>query len=167
MENITKNERGSYEFSKDKVLGDKGEDMFIKFLESKGFKNITKNTQAGLDKLKQWDIEAWMDGKMYSFEIKTDARAADTGNICIEHCRYNLKDEKVLSGISVTTADFFVSIIPDLGEIRIIYTNVLKEVIEKDKDNLFSVKMGDGLKSRGYLMKVNKYEKHYRAVHRI
>ena len=164
---ITKAERGQYDYKVDKVLGDKGENMFINFLKSNGFTDIKKNPQQGIANLKLWDIEAWYDGKRYTYEIKTDARAADTGNLCIEHSRFNLQNEKILSGVSVTTADFFVSIIPDLGEIRIIYTSVLKDIIEKEEGNLMSVKMGDGLRSRGYLMRINKYEKHYRAVHRI
>lgn len=167
MSAITKEERGQYDYKVDKVLGDKGENMFIDFLIKNGFTDIKKNTQQGVANLKLWDIEAWYDGKKYTYEIKTDARAADTGNLCIEHSRFDLEGKTVLSGISVTTADFFVSIIPDLGEIRIIYTNVLKDIIEKEKENLFSVKMGDGLRSRGYLMKINKYEKHYRAIHHV
>ena len=167
MDDIIKNERGTYEFSKDKVLGDKGEDMFIKFLEGKGFTNILKNTQLGLENLKLWDIESWCNGKRFTFEVKTDARAADTGNLCIEHSRTGLDGRTIPSGVSVTTADFFVSIIPDLREIRIIYTKELVGIIEREKDSLFSVPMGDNGRTQGYLMKIKKYEKYYRAVRKV
>lgn len=167
MNTIKKEERGQNNYVKDKIIGDKGENMFERFLLSYGFTDIIKNTEEGIDKLKLWDIEAWLDGKRYTFEVKADARAADTGNLCIEHSRFDLVGNELLSGISVTTADFFVSIIPDSNEIRIIYTDTLREVIKRHKNELITVKMGDGLRTRGYLMKINKYEKYYRAIHRI
>jgi hypothetical protein len=160
-------QRGQKDFPKDVIIGDDGEDTLISFLKSYGFTDINKNNSLDRVRLSEWDIEAWHNGKRWTFEVKADAMAADTGNICIEFARINLNGVQVPSGISVTTADFFVSIIPDFREIRIIYTSELKRVIEKDKHKLRVVPMGDGLRTRGYLMKIKEYEKYYRAIHKI
>jgi penicillin-binding protein-related factor A (putative recombinase) len=164
---IENKERGQKNFQKDDVLGRKGEDIFISLIKSLGFTNVDKNKSENKKELSKWDIEGFYGGRRWTFEIKTDARAADTGNLCIEHSRFNFSGIQEPSGVSVTTADFFVSIIPDLREVRIIYTSKLKEIIEEDKYKLRTVPMGDDLRTRGYLMKIKSYEKHYRAIHRI
>jgi hypothetical protein len=164
-----KGKRGNKNFNEDNdEIGLLGERLMELLLLSKGFCNIKFNPKGKRVDMAKWDIEAWYEGVRYTFEVKTDARAAETGNLCIEHSKLNKEETQIfLSGISVTTADFFVSIIPDRSEVRIIYTSVLRGVIEREKNNLKTVKMGDGLRTRGYLMKMSKYEKHYRAIHRL
>jgi len=166
--NELKGKRGSNNFGPDNdELGALGERLMELILLSKGFYDIKFNPKGKRSDMAKWDVEASYNGNKYTFEIKTDARAAETGNLCIEHSKFDKEGNLFFSGVSVTTADFFVSIVPDKKEVRIIYTNVLKEIIERDKKSLTTVKMGDDLRTRGYLMKIKKYEKHYRAIHRL
>ena len=158
-------ERGKKNFKEDvDRIGNLGELLFSIILVKKGFRNIKRNPKGERAEMAKWDIEVWFDDKRYTFEIKTDAKAADTGNLCIEESKKDKQGNHYPSGISSTTANFFVSIIPDKREVRIAYSNVLKNVIEENKNSLKIYPMGDGARTMGYLMKIKTYEKYYRSI---
>ena len=96
-------------FKKDLKLGNDGEEILIKFLESKGCKYIDSNND------NKYDLMMINKGKETTYEIKTDVFIApiyDTGNIFIEY-----ESRGKLSGISVTQADWFVTYFKYLKEI--------------------------------------------------
>lgn len=120
---------GSYNFEKDIVVGENGEDFVKLFLESKGFKFIKSNKDVRYDLLMSYKE------KEYMFEIKTDM-FNNTGNIAIEFESWGKK-----SGIDATESDFFVTYFVKLKEIWIIETWKLRNLI---KENNFKIKEGAG-----------------------
>jgi hypothetical protein len=141
------------EFNSDLKLGNDGEKTIIDFLESKGSKYISSNND------NQYDIKMLKNGKVITYEIKTDVTCAplfDTGNIFIE-----FKSRGKQSGITVTKADWFVTYFKYLNEVWFIKSENLKQLI---LDNEFRVFMdaGDiGSETHGYLIKRKDFKEHF------
>jgi hypothetical protein len=144
---------GNYNFNKDLVIGEKGETVVAKDLESMGGKLITDNKNNSHDLL----IEK--DNKKIKYEIKTDDWCKpnrDRGNMFVE---FECRGKK--SGIEVTTADWFVNYFLHLKEIWYIKTEDLKQLI-KDNDFFQTFDSGDkNSNTRGYLIPREKYKKHF------
>lgn len=63
-------------------------------------------------------------------EVKTDYRAAETGNFYIETRQYN-RDYEILSGINITEAKWWVEASPTGDGFIIIRTEALREVMRE------------------------------------
>lgn len=146
---------GEYNFTKDLPKGEFGEEVMIKFMESLGFKLISRC------KDKKYDFKMNYEGFEYDYEIKTDMYCKpnnDTGNLVVE-----IKSWGKPSGISVTTADYFVTYYPHLGEIWNIKTEDLRKLIS---ENDIKLKEGKGDKGSGTAFHVvNRviYRKHFKV----
>lgn len=148
-------ENGEYNFNKDLVKGEKGEEFIVSFMQNLGFQFIHKRND------NKYDLMMGYNRYSYSYEIKTDIYPRDTGNIAIE-----FESRGKPSGIAVTEADFFVTYFPHLKEIWNIQTNKLKKLI--DENNIKSVDgAGDpGSNTKLYLVKKSKFKNHFK-VHKI
>lgn len=105
---------GEYEFDKDLLKGEHTEDYIIKYLESLKYVLISRG-----EARKEYDVKMRSpSGKVVTFEIKSDAKTHQTGNICVEYFSRGKE-----SGISVTEADYWVHVI--VGSSEGIYFYVL------------------------------------------
>lgn len=114
------------------VTGHLGEKIVAERLGGDVIFNISED----INVLRGWDLE-WHG---YKIEVKTDLRAAETGNVYIETVQNGKK-----SGINVTIADLF--FIVTFEEIIIIYTNNLKEYLSTNE-----VRYHKNNKIEGYLL---------------
>jgi len=109
----------NYNFNKDLIIGEAGENVVIEDLISMGAiydSNNKDNTH---------DIIVIFNNEKISYECKTDIYD-DTGNMFIEtNCRGKE------SGILVTKAKWFVTYFKQLNEIWYIKTDKLKEILNK------------------------------------
>lgn len=70
-------------FSKDLDRGHKAEDLVKKVFESCGY-TVEKNESEELNRLKEWDLKIYKDGKHTTVECKADPKSRETGNIVFE-----------------------------------------------------------------------------------
>lgn len=148
-------ESGSYNFKKDIVLGEDGENDIKLYLEGMNFKFLHDN------KDNRYDLAMSYDGKTYTYEIKTDVYPKDTGNIAIEIEAWGKP-----SGLSVTEADYFVTYFKHYGEIWNIPTRRLRDLI---KNGNFMVREGcgdEGSNTKLVLMKKSVVKPFFK-VHKI
>ena len=80
------------------------------------------------------------------YEVKTDIRAGETGNICLEYANY--KGEP--SGLSLTTADFYFFIFDN--KYIMVDVDVLRTIL---KDEIKHIKDIKGFTSHFYLIPIN------------
>ena len=142
--------RGEYNFKKDILKGENGENEIKEILESFGFKYI------GNCKNNQFDLIMEYNRVPYTYEIKTDTYL-DTGNLVVE-----IESRGKLSGISVTNADYFLTYFRNKKEIWTIKTDSLKELI---KENNFFLKNGGdkGSNTKFYIIKKEKFKSHFQV----
>jgi hypothetical protein len=156
QKNIYK-ESGSYNFKKDIILGEEGEEFIKEFLIKKGFVFISDNKNNNFDLIMSYK------DREFKYEIKTDvllSKENDTGNLVVE-----FESRNKPSGISITKADYFVYFIPKLGEIWNIRVDKLKKLI--NKNNFKKVVGGDvGSNTKMYLIKRENFKNHF-IVHNI
>jgi len=148
---------GEYDFKKDLVKGELGENEIIEYMQNLGFQFINRRND------NKYDFSMGYNGKIYTYEIKTDIFPRDTGNIAIE-----VESRGKPSGVSVTHADYFVTYFKHLGEIWNIKTKNLLELIDNEGDDFrFIENAGDpGSNTKLYLIKKKDYKSHFR-VHTI
>ena len=132
------------------------------FYESEILKYLnydTYRTSAIMKNFKDWDIEITKCNKKITYEIKSETYSFKTKNMCVE---YNYNNQP--SGINATKADYFChfsieSIDKNIYTLYIIPTNDLKDMINK-KEYFKDMRGGDGMKSKFYLIKLNKLQKY-------
>jgi len=135
-------QNGSYNFNKDLILGEEGEDDIIKYLEGLGYKYISRNHD------NRYDIKMEYKGIHYTYEVKTDVYPRDTGNLAIEvECRGKE------SGFAVTRADFFTYYYKSSGEIWNIKTSKLRDLIRNGNFYLAENAGDKGSNTKLYLLK--------------
>ena len=130
-------------FIGDLALGNKYEKIFMSYI-SKTSKSLSQMQ----GKFSAYDICA--DGVYY--EIKSDRKAHATNNICIEY-----ECSQKPSGISVTTADFYIYFIIQPDDSHHVYkipVSYIKQLVE-DKKYSKDVKGGDGWRAAMYLFDVD------------
>jgi|TARA_R110000782_G_scaffold21110_1_gene56882 hypothetical protein len=140
-------------FKSDLILGNDGEKIVIKFLETKGCVYVDSNND------NKYDLKMITKGKETTYEIKTDVKCApvyDTGNIFIEF-ESRGKD----SGIVVTKADWFVTYFKFLNQIWFIKSDDLKKIISQNKFPIFYDAGDVGSKTHGYLLKRKDFKKYF------
>jgi hypothetical protein len=147
-------EGGNYNFNKDIVLGEEGEQIIRTYLEGLNFKFISDNKDYRYDLLMEYK------NKQYTYEVKTDIYPRDTGNIAIEiECRGKP------SGVMVTEADFYVTYFKHFDEIWNISTNRLRDLIRNGK---FKVITGGDSGSNTKMVLMNRaLVRPYFKVHKI
>lgn len=135
----------NYNFNKDIILGEEGEEVMINDLISMG---ATYNSS---NRTNSHDVTVTFKGKNITYECKTDF-FDDTGNMFIEtSCRG--KD----SGISVSKADWFVTYFKKLNEIWYIKTQNLKKILS-EHTHTHATQCGDnGSNTKGVLLNKNKF----------
>jgi hypothetical protein len=164
-EEVTKN-KGKYvdNFKLSLALGEQGERVVRKFLESLGYTFISKSEEIS------HDYKFIKDGKEYMFEIKTDGghirpnkktgELYETGNMVIE---YESRGKN--SGIAATKADFFVTYYPQLNEIWLIKTEKLKDLLRENKDSLKRTIGGDSnSETKMFLLNREKFKNNFRIT---
>lgn len=164
------------DFKEDFSVGKIGEFMAKQYLEQKGLKFIRESEDKS--ELKKWDLEYEHKNKLYRYEVKNDVYiipsrklevqslgttinvpGRDTGNIFIEYHSRN-----VPSGISTTTADYWMNFFFHLNELWIIDVNKLKHLIENN-DYVTSEESGDfNSHTKGYLIPRNQYRENFKVV---
>lgn len=146
---------GQYNFKKDISTGVQGEQFIKELLESKGFKYLSSCQD------NSHDLKMSYGDKEYTYEIKTDVYPRDTGNLVIE-----FESRGKPSGISVTTADFFVTFFPNLGEVWNIRTEDLRKFIEEKKPFSFNNSGDAGSNTKLYRLKKMEVRELFR-VHKL
>lgn len=143
----------NYDFKKDIIEGEDGEQIVLEDLIRMGAKFISDN------KDNKYDLLVSRKNREITYEIKTDVYCTpeyDTGNMFIEfECRGKE------SGIIVSKSDWFVTLYKGLNEIWYIKTNDLLQLIQS---NLFreTSNSGDtGSKTKGYLIPRKQYREHF------
>jgi len=146
----------NYNFKEDIIIGEDGEKIVIKDLESMGGKflkdNKTKTHDLTFDFPKK-------DGVKY--EVKTDVTCkpyADTTNMFIE-----IESRNGPSGIHVTEADWFVMYYKYFDELWYISTSDLKKLI-RDNDFKITEQAGDeGSNTSGVLIPRYQFKKYFKV----
>lgn len=162
---VTKN-KGKYvnNFQLSLALGEQGERVVRKFLESLGYIYLSKSEEIS------HDYKFIKDGKECMFEIKTDGahirpnketgELFETGNMVVE---YESRGKN--SGIAATKADFFVTYYPQLNEIWLIKTEKLKNLIRENKDSIKKVTGGDSdSETKMFLLNRERFKSHFRIT---
>lgn len=147
-----------YKFKNDIVLGEKGEDDVISYMESLGMTFLGKSLgSASYDAVMQYN------NKVFTYEIKTDVYPIDTGRMIIE-----FESRGKPSGIFVTKADYFVYYYKHTREIWNIKVSSLKNIIELFYDKIVVLNNigDDNSNTRGFAIERNKFIKNFK-IHKI
>jgi len=140
-------EKGEYNFNKDLISGENGEKFIGKFIRDRGMVFDHKRYD------NKYDLAFSFNQRVYTYEIKTDIYPRDTGNIVVEfECRGKP------SGISVTTADYFVNFFPHLGEIWNIKTKSLLNIIQENNLDVFQNSGDKNSNTKLYKIPKKKFE---------
>jgi hypothetical protein len=141
-------------FNKDVIRGKEGECYFVLHLLEN---NIVTKLQ--FRDYKIWDIEAQVDGKNVTYEVKRDDFSWESlqrdgtieydwwGTLFIE-----FESRGQPSGIAVTKADYFVIVVKRTKQLWVIPTKNLKRLISMYVEPHFIKRGGDYGTSRGYLL---------------
>jgi hypothetical protein len=145
-----------YNFKKDIVVGEKGEQIIREYLESYGAKFISDNKDFNYDLLMLMP-----NNEEVPFEIKTDVLCQphnDTNNLFIEfECRNKS------SGISVSNSKYFVTYYPFLKEVWFIKTNKLLKLISENDFKTTEFSGDGGSNTKGYLIPRYQHKKHFKV----
>lgn len=143
----------NYDFRKDLIEGEEGEQVVLKDLVSMGGKLISDN------KNNKYDLLVSKGDESITYEIKTDVYCKpeyDTGNMFIEfECRGKE------SGIMVSEAKWFVMYYKFFNELWYIKTKDLKELIQTETLRETSNSGDEGSNTKGYLLPRHKYKSHF------
>lgn len=135
----------NYDFKKDIVIGEEGENILIKDLIALGATFESNN------KTNSHDIIVKYKDKEVTYECKTDI-FSDTGNMFIE-----TKSRGKESGISVTKAKWFVTYFKRLNELWYIETTELKKILS-EYEHTYIKNVGDkDSNTEGYLLNKNMF----------
>lgn len=146
---------GNYDFRKDIILGEEGEQEIVNYLKTLGFTYISDNKDNKYDLLMEYN------GREITYEIKTDIYPRDTGNLAIEvECRGKP------SGIYITEADYFVYYFKHIGEIWNIKVSKLKHLL-KHGNFYLSENSGDKYSNTKLYLLRKSVVKPYFKVHKI
>lgn len=146
MENFKK---GQYNFKKDLITGEEGEVEVKEFFEGYGYVCVGKCINNKFDLLME------LNRRPRKVEVKTDSYR-DTGNIAIE-----IESRGKASGLTVTEADYFVTLFRFNNELWVIEADKLRKLIH---DNDFYLKENGGDKNSNtkfYLIEKFKFRKHF------
>jgi hypothetical protein len=159
---------GSYNFRKDISVGENGERILIEFYKQYGGKFIKKSSDS---EMPYWDLMfEFPDNKIVKTEVKTDVwvipgKTLSSGYVVMGKDRGNLFIEKECrgkgSGISITTADWWVNIFYHLNEIWFIQVDKLKKLIEENDFKVTEQSGDEGSNTSGYLIPRDDFRKNF------
>ena len=142
-----------YNFNDDIILGEEGEQIVVKDLESMGGKFISDNKNNRYDLLMDMPIRGCLSAVVYenkTYEVKTDVFCKphqDTGNMFIE---YECRGKE--SGLRVTEAEWFVMYFKHFDELWYIKSNDLKDLLMCNVFPKTEFSGDDGSNTKGYLI---------------
>ncbi len=151
----------NYNFNKDIEIGEDGEYVVRLDLESLGAIFVSDNKNNSHDLIMSTPEKTGDGVKNVSYEIKTDVFCRphlDTGNIFIEY-ESRGKD----SGITVTTAEWFVTYFKHFNEIWYIKSNKLRELISENNFKTHTDSGDLGSNTKGYLIPRYQFKKHFKV----
>jgi hypothetical protein len=96
-------------FKETVAAGNFGEQFIIRLLANSGISAV-KNPSKDKAEMTLWDIEATVDGQVFTIEVKFDKYEKKSGNIALEY--YNPRKGKA-SGILATNSDLWVFVLND------------------------------------------------------
>lgn len=141
-------------FRQDLILGEKYQGFFLQLIH-------WEKAETAKGCFKEWDIKIWNDktkeDDFITFEVKCDRKTKYTCNIAIE-----FECSGKGSGITTTTADFWVYFPVDVPFYYFIPTDVIRKMIEEKKYHN-TVRGGDNYNSRMYLFRqydFDEYKEH-------
>lgn len=142
---------------KDLNEGNKGERVIGNYFnENKGITDIQYNDDY------RYDIIGEKEGKMLSFEVKTDRyeyfKKIKTYNMFIEVSCSNKP-----SGVSNSQADYFIYYFPDLEIAYLINMGELRLLLIMN-DLKLTEQSGDGGRVQGYLVHRNLFREHFKII---
>lgn len=141
-----------YSFDKDIIDGRKAEYLFM-YLMIDALARDDKILPSHTDYRGKDIIVKLQCGKEFTFEIKNDMKAQETGNIGIEfECRGNS------SGISITASDYWVHFYDN--EFWVIPTGHLRRLIEENKYFRIAVGGDKGSNTKMYLFTKRDFQKY-------
>lgn len=135
-------------FTSDLSFGRQAETTFANYFDNTPW----TATLAPNKKFPDWDVSITSGSSNITFEIKHDRWTPKTGNVAIEIAR----DDQP-TGLYTTKADYFVIRVDDLyyG----IKTEILKQYIEDNAEDLRTQNVGDGYRTLCVLMPFDEYKK--------
>ncbi len=143
----------NYDFKKDLIIGEDGEQVVINDLGKNGIIFKHKNNDNRYDLLMEKDnIEC-------KYEVKTDVYCKphyDTGNMFIE---FECRGKK--SGVMVTEAKWFVMYYKYLNEIWYIKTEDLLNLINNNNFRISQFSGDSGSNTKGYLIPRNSFKEKF------
>lgn len=150
-------EKLDYNFNTDITVGERGEEVIKRYLESMGGKVLYENKDINFDLVVLFNQTAAVN----TYEIKTDVYCKphnDTGNMFIEYeCRGKA------SGIMASKADWFVTYYPYLNQVWFIKISELKNLIKYNNFRETSFSGDIGSNTKGYLIPREKYSRFFKV----
>ncbi len=110
-------------FTKCLAFGKEGEEYAKKI-----FTDYDEIVDAPAKKFSEWDFYVRYGDKKIYYEVKRDTYTSKTGNICIE-----FESNGKASGISLTTADYYIYIVDGEDTMYVIPVEDIKLLISKEK----------------------------------
>ena len=119
------------------------------------------------NKLKEYDLKFgyYLGDRIYcekevTFEVKTD-KYDYTGNLAFE-----IKDKGIDSGVMGTSADYFIYFLPRFqkNNIYIIKTEVMRELLSRDKFKMYYNYGGDLGKTLNIIVPINEFDDDFKNV---
>jgi len=147
--------RGEYDFKKDCVKGEGGEDIVKNYLIDFGFVFLNNNRDY------RYDLKMSYQNRTVTYEVKTDIYPRDTGNIVIE-----FESGGKPSGIAVTEAEYFVTYFLHFGEIWNISTQKLRLMIQYLNPHVFEMAGDSGSNTKLYSFKKHEVANFFK-IHKI
>ena len=149
-------EKTDYNFNTDITVGERGEEVIKRYLESIGGKVLYENKDINFDLVVLFNQTAAVN----TYEIKTDVYCKphnDTGNMFIEYeCRGKA------SGIMASKADWFVTYYPYLNQVWFIKISELKNLIKYNNFRETSFYGDIGSNTKGYLIPRQAYKRFFK-----
>lgn len=141
-------------FKQDLEVASMYEDYMIDILKEYDYYFVKKSDYTDKVERKEYDLMMEKNGKKITFEVKTDFFMTHTENEIFEHHCNNL-----ISGILSTKSNFFVTLYPLEGIIRVYETQSLRNFILECIKGVSDVRNqigGDGYRSKFIL--INRYK---------
>lgn len=144
-------------WNSDLIRGNKGERVIGNYFnENKGITDIQYNDDY------RYDIKGEKDGKVISFEVKTDRyeyfKKITTGNMFIEVSCSNKP-----SGISNSQADYFIYYFPDQDIAYLISMGDLRLMLMKENLQM-TEQSGDGGKVQGFIIHIQSFREYFKVI---
>jgi hypothetical protein len=127
-------------FTQDLKSSQQGEIQLANQFEQNGW-NVSTTIDKG--KFSGYDLEIERNGFQFTIEFKHDLKCEDTGNVAIELFK-TVNNNIQVSGLSATTADYYVYKLGRSDDLYAIKTEILRDYLRDNERRLRHVTGGDG-----------------------